>query len=95
MDLLRRAKPTPGKSYELPSHDEEKTGSHKSKGLAARLEFFRRPLRLRGNSTVSVPLGVVIIFPILVIILILSLFVSHPSSGGSILIPGGAPPAIR
>lgn len=79
----------------LPTLDNEKRGSPKRKGLASQLAFFRRPLRLRGNSTVSVPLGVVIVFPLLVIVLILVLFVRHPSSPGRILMPAGAPPAIR
>lgn len=59
------------------------------------MEFFRRPLRLRGNSAVSIPLGVVILFPLIVVILILILFVRHPDSPGRILMPAGAPPAIR
>lgn len=78
----------------LPAHD-EKRGTAKKNTLASRLAFFRRPLRLRGNSTVSVPLGVVLIFPLLVVVLILVLFVRHPSSPGRILMPAGAPPAIR
>ncbi|KFA66045.1 hypothetical protein S40285_03710 [Stachybotrys chlorohalonatus IBT 40285] len=95
MDLIRRAtKIVPSSpKLQLPTLDEKK-GS-KQKGIAGRLAFFRRPLRLRGNSTVSVPLGVVIVFPILVVILILVLFVRHPSSPGRILMPAGAPPAIR
>jgi mannosyltransferase len=60
-----------------------------------RLAFFRRPLRLRGNSRISVPLGVVVLFPCIVLVLILVLFVRHPSSPGTILMPAGAPPAIR
>jgi hypothetical protein len=63
--------------------------------MASRLAFFRRPLRLRGNSSISVPLGVVILFPCIVVILILILFVRHPSSPARILMPAGAPPAIR
>jgi mannosyltransferase len=63
--------------------------------LASRLAFFRRPMRLKGNSTISVPLGVVILFPCIVVILILVLIVRHPSSPGRILMPAGAPPAIR
>lgn len=86
--------PSP-RAMQLPTLDQEKKGSSKQKGIASRLAFFRRPLRLRGNSTVSVPLGVVIIFPILVVILILVLFVRHPSSPGRIVMPAGAPPAIR
>jgi len=43
----------------------------------------------------TVPLGVVVIFPLLVVILILVLFVRHPSSDGSNMAPGGAPPTMR
>lgn len=97
MDLIQRASrmASTAEPLKLPSLDDEKRDSSKRKGFASRLAFFRRPLRLRGNSTVSVPLGVVIIFPLLVIVLILVLFVRHPSSPGRILMPAGAPPAIR
>ncbi|KAK3944382.1 putative mannosyltransferase KTR5 [Diplogelasinospora grovesii] len=96
MDLLRRAGrfiPVGGPP-QLPTTD-EKGKPRAAKTLASRLAFFRRPLRLRGNSSISVPLGVVILFPCIVVILILVLFVRHPSSPGRILMPAGAPPAIR
>lgn len=96
MEPVRRARGASTRAIQLPSLDNEKTGSGtKKQSLASRLAFFRRPLRLRGNSSVSVPLGVIIVFPILVVILILVLFVRHPGSDGSILAPAGAPPAIR
>lgn len=60
-----------------------------------RFAFFRRRIRLKGNSSISIPLGFVLLFPCLVIVLILLLFVRHPSSSGRILIPAGAPPSIR
>ncbi|KAL7895934.1 glycosyltransferase family 15 protein [Trichoderma sp. SZMC 28014] len=91
MDIFRR-KGSAGPSHELPTSDEKRT---KNKGLASRLAFFQRPLRLRGNSAVSIPLGVVLVFPVLVVVLILVLFVRHPSSPGRILMPAGSPPAIR
>ncbi|OKL56261.1 hypothetical protein UA08_08501 [Talaromyces atroroseus] len=50
--------------------------------LAQRFAFLRRRIRLRGNSSISIPLGFVLLFP-------------HPSSSGGILIPAGAPPSIR
>jgi len=96
MEPVRRARGASTRAIQLPTLDNEKTGTGaKKQSLASRLAFFRRPLRLRGNSTVSVPLGVIIVFPILVVILILVLFVRHPGSDGSILAPAGAPPAIR
>ncbi|KAM0443805.1 hypothetical protein ACHAO4_010387 [Trichoderma viride] len=91
MDIFRR-KGSAGPSHGLPTSDEKRT---KNKGLASRLAFFQRPLRLRGNSAVSIPLGVVLVFPVLVVVLILVLFVRHPSSPGRILMPAGSPPAIR
>lgn len=59
------------------------------------LAFFRRRIRLRGNSKISIPLGAVVLFPCIVIIMILVLIVRHPSSPGRILLPAGAPPSIR
>ncbi|CAL3966555.1 hypothetical protein PZA11_003172 [Diplocarpon coronariae] len=75
----------------LPSLDEVKT----KEKPGSRLAFFRRPLRLKGNSSISIPLGVVLLFPCIVVVLILVLFVRHPKSGVGILRPAGAPPAIR
>lgn len=63
--------------------------------ILPRLDFFRRRIRLKGNSNVSVPLAVLLLFPILVIILIFVLVVLHPSSPGLVLMPAGAPPSIR
>ena len=81
----------------LPSAPEpplEDLSSHKDH-RASRLAFFRRRIRLKGNSKISIPLGFVILFPCIVIILILILVLIHPSSPGTIFIPAGAPPAIR
>lgn len=96
MDLFRRATKAT-KSPQLPTGAaaDEKRWSAKQKGFGARLAFLRRPLRLRGNSSVTVPLGAVILFPILVVVLILILLVRHPEAPARILIPAGAPPAIR
>lgn len=63
--------------------------------LHPRFAFFRRRIRLKGNSSISIPLGLVLLFPCLVIVLILLLFVRHPASPGGILIPAGTPPSIR
>lgn len=69
--------------------------SGETERLSPRLAFFRRRIRLKGNSKISIPLGAVLLFPCIVIILILVLVVQHPSSTGGILIPAGAPPSIR
>ncbi|KAI9842162.1 MAG: alpha-1,2-mannosyltransferase (Kre5) [Sclerophora amabilis] len=63
--------------------------------LAPKLTFFRRRIRLKGNSSISIPLGAVLLFPCIVIICILILVVRHPSSPVGVMIPSGAPPAIR
>ncbi|KAK3339749.1 nucleotide-diphospho-sugar transferase [Lasiosphaeria hispida] len=96
MDLLRRAgKYIPARGTpQLPITD-EKRKQRPGRTLASRLAYLRRPLRLRGNSSISVPLGVVVLFPLIVVILILLLFVRHPSSPARMLIPAGAPPAIK
>ncbi|RPA98168.1 glycosyl transferase [Choiromyces venosus 120613-1] len=67
-----------------------------SKGrLPPRLSFLRRRIRLKGNSSISIPLGVVLLFPVTVILLIMLLFSRQPDNPTSILIPSGSPPAIR
>ncbi|SPO03109.1 related to KTR5 - putative mannosyltransferase [Cephalotrichum gorgonifer] len=96
MDLLRRVTRTAtGKAPRLPSID-EKGGKNTGTGkISSRLAFFKRPLRLKGNSSISVPLGVVILFPVIVVTLILVLFVRHPSSPARMLMPAGSPPSVR
>lgn len=50
---------------------------------------------MKPNSSISIPLGFVLLFPSIVVLLILILVVKHPSSPGRILIPAGTPPSIR
>jgi mannosyltransferase len=97
MDLLRRAgKYVPStSSLQLPIQDEKSKKPTRGGRIAQYLALFRRPMRLKGNSSISVPLGVLLIFPVIVIILILTLFLRHPNSPGRMLMPAGAPPAIR
>lgn len=57
--------------------------------------FFKRRIKLKPNSSISIPLGFVLLFPSIVILLILILVVKHPSSTGRMLIPAGTPPSIR
>lgn len=63
--------------------------------LTPRFAFFGRRIKLGSNSKITVPLGVVLSFPVIVIITILFLFVRHPARPGGMLIPAGAPPSIR
>ncbi|KFY81114.1 hypothetical protein V499_00108 [Pseudogymnoascus sp. VKM F-103] len=91
MEVVRRAMKRLPTVTDLPTMKEAG-----SKNKTSRWAFFRRPLRLKGNSAVSVPLGVVLLFPFMVVVCILVLFVRHPSSPGrGLLTPGGSPPAIR
>lgn len=75
-----------------PSRDDFK--SEKAPALSG-LSFFRRRVRLKGNSSISIPLGFVLLFPCIVVLLILIIVVQHPSSPGRILMPAGSPPSIR
>ncbi|KAF2767682.1 glycosyl transferase [Teratosphaeria nubilosa] len=98
MDTLRALSKHLPSSEDLPTlkslqHTSLKEISEKVR--APSIGFFRRRIRIRGNSKISVPLYVVLLFPVLVLILILLLFVRHPNSPGGRLIPSGAPPSIR
>jgi mannosyltransferase len=86
---VRKRLPT---AQKLPSYDDLSKSAEK---MTPRLAFFRRRIRLRENSRISIPLGLVLLFPCLILILILLLFVRHPTEAGRILMPAGAPPSIR
>lgn len=94
MDFVRNLRKSLLSSDSLPSTQD----ADNEKGRIApkfRLSFFKRRIRLNGNSKISVPLGVVLLFPLIVIILIILLVVQHNSSPGNFMMPAGAPPAIR
>jgi mannosyltransferase len=95
MEPVRRARGASTRKIQLPSLDNDKSSRTTSKTLKSKLDFFKKPLKLRGNSSVSVPMGVMIVFPVLVLVLILALFVMHPGASSQSLMPAGAPPAIR
>ncbi|KAG9515885.1 glycosyl transferase, partial [Aureobasidium melanogenum] len=86
---VRKRLPT---AQKMPSYDDLSRSAEK---MTPRLAFFRRRIRLRENSRISIPLGLVLLFPCLIVILILLLFVRHPTEAGRILMPAGAPPSIR
>ena len=93
MSFVNRAwKRLPSAKTDLPSIEKKDKAKPK---VSSRLAFFQRPLRLRGNSKISIPLGVVLLFPCIVVILILVLVIRHSKAGVGILIPAGTPPAIR
>jgi mannosyltransferase len=68
---------------------------HEKPRSQSKLSFFRRRIRLKGNSSISIPLGFLLLFPSLVVVLILILVIKHPNSPGRILVPAGTPPSIR
>lgn len=57
-----------------------------------RLAFLKKRIRLKGSS-VSVPLGVILLFPVTALILILMLLIRHPDSGGGGVSIFTGPPA--
>ncbi|GFF40926.1 O-glycoside alpha-1,2-mannosyltransferase homolog 4 [Aspergillus udagawae] len=85
--IVKRLPSTPNLPFDDSSREKARNFS--------RFAFLKRRIRLKGNSSISIPLGFVLLFPCLVIILILLLFVRHPASPGGILIPAGTPPSIR
>ncbi|KAL2123687.1 hypothetical protein VTJ04DRAFT_52 [Mycothermus thermophilus] len=92
MDLLRRAgKFVPAPDPRLPLAD-EKGKLRPRRTWAARLAFLRRPVRIKG-SPISVPLGAVLLFPVVTIILLIVLRGSGPH--GSILLPSSSPQPIK
>jgi mannosyltransferase len=64
--------------------------------VAPQSGIFQRRVQLKGGSSVSVPLGVILLFPFLVVVLILLLFAKSPDSDNVKTMPGaGTPPSIR
>ncbi|KAF8454303.1 glycolipid 2-alpha-mannosyltransferase [Terfezia claveryi] len=63
-----------------------------------RVAFLRKRIRLKGSS-VSVPLGVILLFPVTVLTLVLMLMIRHPGSGGDggggSIFTGPPPPMMR
>jgi len=97
LDSVRKRMPRLPSTQDLPTLKSIQGTSFKdvSEKVSPRLGFFRRRIRIRGNSKISVPLYLVLLFPALVLIIILILFVRHPDSPAGRLIPSGAPPSIR
>ncbi|KAK7516474.1 alpha-1,2-mannosyltransferase Kre5 [Phyllosticta citriasiana] len=90
--IQRLSKRIPTSRNDLPTVDDIHSKADK---ISPHLAFFRRRIRLKKSSSVSIPLGLVLLFPAIVISVITVLFVRHPSSPGRILVPAGAPPSIR
>lgn len=60
-----------------------------------RFTIFRRRIRLNSDSGSSLPLGAVLVFPCIVLVFIIFLFVRTPDSEGIMKMPAGTPPSIR
>ncbi|GAM89043.1 hypothetical protein ANO11243_070770 [Dothideomycetidae sp. 11243] len=93
MDLLQSVKKRFPTTPAIPKLDELSKSAEKMSPKS--MSFLKRRIRLRGNSKISVPLGIVLLFPCIVLILILVLFVRHSESPVTLMMPAGAPPTIR
>ncbi len=80
-------------SPKLPAIDELPETSKST--WESRLAVFQNRVRLKKGSSISVPLGVVVVFPCVVIILILVLFLRHPSGPGAMLLQSTQPSTVR
>ena len=89
MGILRDVVNTPDKLDKL---DKRPRRAEKN---APPLDFFRQRIRLKGGPNVSVPLGIVLMFPLLVAVLILVLFARSPGSDNVKMPETGMPPSIR
>lgn len=69
--------------------------ARRAERLFPRFAFFRRRIRLKSDSRASIPLGAVLVFPCLVLVLIMLLFMRSPDSQGMMNMPAGTPPSIR
>jgi mannosyltransferase len=88
-DVVRRI-PATKENVEKPEHT-----PHRAEEKPSRLAFFRRRIRLKGNSTVSILLAIALLFSCLVIGLISTLFMRTPDTDGIMNMPAGTPPSIR
>jgi mannosyltransferase len=80
------SKDSPEKTDEAPRRAEKSP---------LRAGFFDRRVRLTGDSSFSIPLVLVLLFPCLVVVLILMLFARSPNSDELSSMPSGTPPSIR
>lgn len=92
MDLVNKLVKRIPSAASLPSLNDLAQSKER---LSPTWAFFRRRVRLKGNSSISIPLGAVLLFPCVVVVLILIVIVRHPDSPAAMLLPAGAPPAIR
>jgi len=94
MDYLHSVRKRLPPSEKLPTLKSLQNTSLKDLSTS-RLAFLRKRIRLRRNSKVSIPLYLVLLFPLISLGLLLVIFVRHPAAPVGRLIPSGAPPSIR
>jgi mannosyltransferase len=75
--------------------DQTDDASRRAAKYAPRESFFNRRVRLTSDSTLSVPLALVLLFPCLVIIVILTLFARSPDSNELMNMPTGTSLSVR
>lgn len=97
MDYLRSLQKNLPSVESLPSWKSVRHSSMKeaNEKVGSRMGFLRRRVRLRGYSKISVPLYMVLIFPLIILVTILVLILRHPDNAAAMLIPSSAPPAVR
>lgn len=81
-----------------PKRDDNTSGDRlrPSKKMAPKSGFFQRRIQLKGGSPISVPFGIVLLFPVLVVMLILLLFAKSQDADSVNTMPvAGTPPSIR
>lgn len=69
--------------------------SRNAEKMEPRLAFVRRRFRLKSDSSFSVPVVIVLLFPCLAIGLISVLFMRTPDTENIMNMPAGTPPSIR
>ncbi|KAH7380422.1 nucleotide-diphospho-sugar transferase [Phaeosphaeria sp. MPI-PUGE-AT-0046c] len=77
------------------SADEAKETPRRTAKMAPRTGFLDRRVRLFGDSSLSMPLALVLLFPCLVVVVIFTLFARSPDSDELMNMPAGSPPFIR
>ncbi|GAB7345577.1 hypothetical protein MBLNU457_3881t2 [Dothideomycetes sp. NU457] len=92
MDFIQGLKQRLPTNPTIPTYDDMSKTAEK---ISPRLNFLNRRIRLRRNSKISIPLGVILVFPVVLVIIILVLVLRHPDSHGGNLMQAGAPPVVR
>ncbi|KAI5296026.1 alpha-1,2-mannosyltransferase (Kre5) [Ascosphaera atra] len=87
--------PLKDKDDDSPSSASDRAPTPSRFSLARIQALLKRRVRIRAASNCSVPLFVVIAFPLVISIIAVVLFLTHPRDTRGRLIPSGTPPPIR